>query len=102
MLVYFWGMWCSPCVETKLPELREFYEAHKTERDRFELISICCKLDAKMQTMADFDRKLKPILKAVWHGKERNRSHPGVMIGRSLSSQKSLILRHVRHVADDS
>ncbi len=32
---------------------------------------------------------------------DRNRSHPGVMIGRSLSSQKSLILRHVRHVADD-
>ena len=70
VLVYFWGMWCSPCVETKLPKLREFYEAHKTERDRFELISICCELDAKMQTMADFDRKLKPLLKAVWHGKE--------------------------------
>jgi thiol-disulfide isomerase/thioredoxin len=70
VLVYFWGIWCRPCVETKLPKLREFYEAHKNERDRFELISICSEIDAKMQTMADFDRKLKPVLKAVWHGKE--------------------------------
>jgi thiol-disulfide isomerase/thioredoxin len=70
VLVYFWGIWCGPCVETKLPKLREFYEAHQNERDRFELISICSELDAKMQTMADFDRKLKPVLKVVWHGKE--------------------------------
>ncbi len=70
MLVYFWGIWCGPCVETKIPKLREFYEAHKSERDRFELVSICSELNAKMQTMADFDRELKPVLKAVWHGKE--------------------------------
>ena len=42
---------------------------HKKERDRFELISICSELDAKMQTMADFDRQLKPVLKTIWHGK---------------------------------
>ncbi len=50
--------------------LREFYEAHKNERDRFELVSICTDLDPKMQTMADFDRMLQPIKKGVWHGKE--------------------------------
>jgi thiol-disulfide isomerase/thioredoxin len=70
VLVYFWGFGCGPCVETKLPKLREFYEAHKSERDRFELVSICSDLDAKMQTMADLDRKLKPVLRAVWHGKD--------------------------------
>jgi thiol-disulfide isomerase/thioredoxin len=70
VLVYFWGIGCGPCVETKLPKLHEFYEAHKSERDRFELISICCELDAKMRTMADFDRMLKPVREAAWHGKE--------------------------------
>ncbi len=70
VLVYFWGMWCPPCVEEKIPKLREFCEAHKTERDRFELISVCTELDPKMQTMADFDRKLQPIKKVVWQGTE--------------------------------
>jgi thiol-disulfide isomerase/thioredoxin len=70
VLVYFWGLSCGPCLETTLPKLRQFYEAHQTQRDRFELVSICSDLDPKMQTMADLDRELKPIVKAVWGGKE--------------------------------
>ena len=42
----------------------------KLSADRFELISVCTELDPKMQTMADFDRKLQPIKKVVWQGTE--------------------------------
>ena len=69
VLVYFWSPGCGPCLEKTLPNLREFYETHKTRRDRFELVSICS-VDAKLQTMADLDRGLKPIVKTVWGGKE--------------------------------
>jgi hypothetical protein len=70
VLVYFWGASCGPCVGTTLPKLRQFYEAHQSQRDRFELVSICSELDSKWQTMADLDRALAPIVEANWAGKE--------------------------------
>jgi thiol-disulfide isomerase/thioredoxin len=69
VLVYFWGLGCGPCLETTLPKLSKFYEAHKTQRDRFELVSICM-VEQNARTMADLDRVLKPIVKRVWSGKE--------------------------------
>jgi hypothetical protein len=69
LLVYFWGLGCGPCLETTLPKLCKFYEAHKTQRDRFELVSICM-VEQNTRTMADLDRVLKPIVKMVWGGKE--------------------------------
>ncbi len=53
VLVHFWGPSCGPCVGTTLPKLRQFYEAHQSQRDRFELVSICSELDSKWHTMAD-------------------------------------------------
>ena len=70
VLVHFWGLGCGPCLEVTIPKLDEFYETHKSERDRFEIISICS-VDSPVQTMADLDRALKPVQKAVWHGKDR-------------------------------
>jgi hypothetical protein len=70
LLVYFWGTGCPPCIERTLPKLREFYEAHKTHRDRFEVVAICSEVGTKIRTMADFDREMKPFVKAVWNGKE--------------------------------
>lgn len=70
VLVYFWGTGCAPCMYKTLPKLREFYETHQAQRNRFEIISICSDLDGKMQSMADLDRTLKPVVKAVWGGKE--------------------------------
>jgi thiol-disulfide isomerase/thioredoxin len=69
VLVYFWGFGCGPCLETTLPKLSKFYEAHRTERDRFELVSICL-VEQNTRTMADLDRVLQPIVKKVWGGKE--------------------------------
>jgi hypothetical protein len=70
LLVYFWGTGCSACIEKTLPKLRDFYEAHKAQRDRFELFAICNELDPKMETLADLDRQMRPIVKVVWGGKE--------------------------------
>jgi len=70
VLVYFWGPSCGPCVGTTLPKLRRFYDAHQSQRDRFELVSICTELDSKWHTMADLDRELEPIVKTHWAGKE--------------------------------
>jgi hypothetical protein len=47
----------------------EFYEAHKDERDRFEIVSVCT-TEPEIKTMADLNRELKPVVKAVWHGKQ--------------------------------
>jgi hypothetical protein len=70
VLVYFWGPSCGPCIETTLPKLRRFYEAHQVQRDRFELLSICTVLDSQWRSMADLDRELKPVVKTTWAGKE--------------------------------
>jgi thiol-disulfide isomerase/thioredoxin len=69
-LVYFWGPGCPPCIETTLPKLRRFYEAHQSQRDRFELVSICSEIESNWHTMADLDRELAPIVKSIWAGKE--------------------------------
>jgi thiol-disulfide isomerase/thioredoxin len=69
VLVYFWGPWCSPCLGRELPALMEFYETHKADRDRFEIVTVCS-TEPAIKTMADLDRELKPVVKAVWHGKQ--------------------------------
>ncbi|HEX3598883.1 MAG TPA: hypothetical protein VHU84_02000, partial [Lacipirellulaceae bacterium] len=37
----FWEVGCSSCVERSLPELTKFYEEHAADRDRFEILAIC-------------------------------------------------------------
>ena len=66
VLVYFWGPWCRPCLGRHLPALMEFYEAHKKERDRFEIVTVC-NTEPDIKTMADLDRELQPVVKSVWH-----------------------------------
>jgi thiol-disulfide isomerase/thioredoxin len=66
VLLYFWGPWCASCLGQKLPELMEFYEVHKEQRDRFEIITICS-TEPEIKTMGDLDRELEPIMRTVWH-----------------------------------
>ena len=68
VLVYFWGPWCHPCLGREIPALMKFYDAHAADRDRFEIVSICTS-EPQIKTMADLDRELKPVVKAVWHGR---------------------------------
>jgi thiol-disulfide isomerase/thioredoxin len=66
VLVYFWGPWCTPCLGKTLPALMEFYQTHKDQRDRFELVTVCS-TEPEIKTMADLDRELKPVVEKVWH-----------------------------------
>ncbi len=66
VLVYFWGPWCRPCLGRHLPALMEFYEAQKKESDRFEIVTVC-NSEPDIKTLADLDRQLQPVVKAVWH-----------------------------------
>lgn len=69
VLVYFWNLGCGPCLAREIPELTKFYEEHAAQRDRFEIVGIC-NTEAELKTMADLDRELAPVVKAIWHGKQ--------------------------------
>ena len=69
VLLDFWGFGCRPCLWTGLPNLMKFYEEHAADRDRFEILAICCDYDNEIKTMADVDRRLAPIVEHVWGGK---------------------------------
>jgi thiol-disulfide isomerase/thioredoxin len=68
VLVEFWGFGCRPCLKTGLPRLMKFYEDHKRDRDRFEILAVCIDPDDELKSMADVDRRLEPIIKNVWGG----------------------------------
>ncbi len=69
VLVDFWGFGCRPCLWTGLPKLAKFYEDHVAQRDRFEILAICCDYEGNCKAMADVDRQLAPIVEHVWGGK---------------------------------
>jgi thiol-disulfide isomerase/thioredoxin len=66
LLVDFWGLSCSSCLRHSLPELMKFYEAHQSERDRFEILAICIDIDGEIKSIAELDKQLQPIIKYVW------------------------------------
>jgi thiol-disulfide isomerase/thioredoxin len=69
VLVDFWGLNCTACLKHSLPKLAKFYDDHKTERDRFEILAICVDCNGEMKSVAEVDRALEPIVKHVWGGK---------------------------------
>ena len=70
VLLDFWAVWCSVCVEGSLPELTRFFEEHAADRDRFEILSICNTEMEKAQTIEAFDTLAAPLVKDIWGGKE--------------------------------
>lgn len=69
VLIDFWGLSCRPCLTKGLPKLVKFYEEHASQRDQFEILSICIDYEGELKSMADVDRALEPIIKHVWGGK---------------------------------
>ncbi len=50
-----------------MPELIAFYEDHAADRDKFEILAIH---DNAVKSFADLDKKLAPIKKKYWQGKD--------------------------------
>jgi peroxiredoxin len=69
-VLYFWGPDCVPCLGKGLPELMAFYEAHKAQRDRFEILAFCCDFSETLPDIAALERQLSHVKKAVWGGKD--------------------------------
>ena len=69
VLVDFWALNCSACLTRDLPKLAKFYDDHKSQRDRFEILAVCIDCDEKMKSIAEVDQALEPIVKHVWGGK---------------------------------
>jgi thiol-disulfide isomerase/thioredoxin len=66
VLVDFWGLSCRPCLERSMPKLMKFYDAHRDQRDQFEILAICIDEDGELQSIDDIDKKLRPIVEHVW------------------------------------
>lgn len=69
-VLYFWGPNCPPCLGKGLPELMAFYETHKAQRDRFEILAFCCDFSETLPDIAALERQLGHVKKAVWGGKD--------------------------------
>ncbi len=70
VLLDFWGLNCSVCLQKTIPELIAFYAEHEADRDRFEILSICIDTDEEIDSMAELDRRLEPIVRYGWGGKK--------------------------------
>ena len=66
LLVYFWGLPCYPCMSRGIPNLMKFYEEHRTQRDRFEILALCMDVEGEVKSVSDLDKKLQPVVKNVW------------------------------------
>jgi peroxiredoxin len=70
VVLYFWSPGCAPCLGKQLPELMAFYETHKRQRDRFEILAFCCDFSETLRSIAELEKRLEAVKKAVWGGKD--------------------------------
>lgn len=62
LVINFWASWCGPC-KTEMPVLREFYERHRKDSDKFEFLAIS--IDDNQRDAARFATEMKlpfPVL----------------------------------------
>jgi cytochrome oxidase Cu insertion factor (SCO1/SenC/PrrC family) len=67
VLVEFFYYNCVPCVVRSLPSLVDFYEEYESDRDKFEIIAVHVQ---HARDLADYDEKMKHVIKNIWHGKD--------------------------------
>jgi thiol-disulfide isomerase/thioredoxin len=66
VLVDFWGLSCHSCLQSSMPKLIKFYEEHRAQRDRFEILAICIDEEGELKSIDDVDKQLRPIVEHVW------------------------------------
>ena len=47
-----------------------FYEAHHSQRDRFEVLAFCIDFSGTLKTIRELENHLEPVKKNVWGGKD--------------------------------
>ncbi len=70
VVLYFWGPDCAPCLGKELPELMAFYEAHKGQQDRFEILAFCCDFSETLKSIPALEKHIAAVKKSVWGGKD--------------------------------
>lgn len=66
VLLEFWAVWCGPCVVNSLPELTKFYRDHASDRERFEILTVCDTSKEKVRTIEQYDALSAHLVKNVW------------------------------------
>ena len=69
-LLYFFTFNCGHCLAAGLPEAAKFYELNRDKRTKFEIIGFCVDHSGELSSLEKLERKLQPIVKSVWKGKD--------------------------------
>ncbi len=66
--LYLWTPNCAPCLSKELPRLAEFYRTNDSQRERFEILSLCCDFSGTITSINQLDIRLESVKKNVWRG----------------------------------
>ena len=67
VLLEFWTTTCGPCIAEGLPEMMRLVDDYTEMRDKFVVLAIH---GPGADDLADLDRKLVPIVRDIWNGRE--------------------------------
>ncbi len=74
VVLEFWTTTCGPCIGRGLPTMMNFWDDYADSRDKFTVLAIH---GPGADDMADLDRKLVPIFRDTWNG--RNLPFPSLI-----------------------
>ena len=69
LMLFFRRSWLRPCLDTKIPQIMGFYDAHSDMRDKFEIVGIYIDYTGNTLNMEQVDNQLEPIRKNLWNGR---------------------------------
>ncbi len=70
VVLEFWNLSCTVCLKHDLPAWTKYYQEHRQQRDRFEILSICVDVDEDLDSVAQVEKRLERVIKHVWNGQD--------------------------------